>query len=111
MLYYEKQLIEQKQMGKTNEDLSKIINELLYIEYRLNKYGSQLPSSDWKKIITDEQQQPQESSSSSSSSSYKPQLPSIRPVVNFQSVKPTTTSTTASSILIDPNEQLKKIMG
>ena len=49
MLYYEKQLIEQKQMGKTNEDLSKIINELLYIEYRLNKYGSQLPSSDWKK--------------------------------------------------------------
>ena len=110
MLYYEKQLIEQKQMGKTNEDLSKIINELLYIEYRLNKYGSQLPSSDWKKIITDEQQQPQESSSSSSSSSssYKPQLPSIRPVVNFQSVKPTTT--TASSILIDPNEQLKKIM-
>ena len=72
-------------MGKTNEDLSKIINELLYIEYRLNKYGSQLPSSDWKKIITDEQQ-PQESSSSyssSSSSSYKPQLPYIRPVVNF----------------------------
>ena len=92
-------------MGKTNEDLSKIINELLYIEYRLNKYGSQLPSPDWIKIITDEQQQAQESSSSSS---YKPQLPSIRPVVNFQSVKPTTT---ASSILIDPNEQLKKIMG
>ena len=96
-------------MGKTNEDLSKIINELLYIEYRLNKYGSQLPSSDWKKIITDDQQQ-QESSSSSCSSSYKPQLPSIRPVVNFQSVKPITTSTTASSILIDPNEQLKKLM-
>ena len=111
MLYYEKQLIEQKQIGKTNEDLSKIINELLYIEYRLNKYGSQLPSSDWKKMITDDQQSQESSSSSSSSSSYKPQLPSIRPVVNFQSVKPTTTTTTTSSILIDPNKELKKILG